>query len=152
MWADLREWYENGGKEALMYEMLHRDLSKFNYFKAPQCKALSSQLRHSLVGVELFAYKLIEDGTFDDDSRFDHVGDSYMWSTSKMYKAYIQHNPRDKMTQMRFSKDLKHLLAGNLVHKRDGNYFKPKSPKHCAKHFHALTGVNIESVLKKWGV
>jgi Mesyanzhinovviridae DNA primase len=54
--AKITKQMENGGREALLFHLLNRDLSEFNVRKVPQTDALAEQKAHSRRGVD----KLVE--------------------------------------------------------------------------------------------
>jgi hypothetical protein len=54
---------DNGGREALLYYLLHRDLSGFNVRIVPQTKALAEQKTHSRRGVDRLIEIVCHDGT-----------------------------------------------------------------------------------------
>lgn len=64
-WDAFYKWLRTDGvKEALMYEMLNRDLSSFNNVFCPITKELAEQKIESLYGVERFVFDAFSNGYF----------------------------------------------------------------------------------------
>lgn len=53
---------ECGGYEAFYYDLLHRDLSKFNHRDCPRTDALAEQQLYSMTPVELYWYSILDEG------------------------------------------------------------------------------------------
>ena len=53
---------DNGGREALLYELLNRDLSDFSVQTVPQTQALAEQKQHSRRGVDRLVETIAHDG------------------------------------------------------------------------------------------
>jgi hypothetical protein len=53
---------DNGGREALLYELLNRDLSHFNIRTVPQTDALAEQKQHSRRGIDRLVETIAHDG------------------------------------------------------------------------------------------
>lgn len=51
---------ENGGLESMLFDLLHRDITKFNVAKIPQTEALVDQKFRSMELVEQWIFKLLE--------------------------------------------------------------------------------------------
>lgn len=157
-WKKLYDWYEKeGGKEALMYEMLHRNLSSFSYHQPPKSDALMAQLAQSLRGMERFVFNLISDGTllskdeFGDpkELRLDEWG---VWGATKLYSIFLTRftNAGMKYSQQRFGREFKELMEVEKTRKSDKHCYHPGSREGCAKKFFGITGVEIKPEGKKW--
>jgi hypothetical protein len=60
-----------GGREAMMYDLLHLDLSNFDHRTAPRTEALADQQAHSLDLVSSYWAELLEDGQLPVKFEFD---------------------------------------------------------------------------------
>lgn len=146
-WAKLYEWYENGGREALMYEMTHRDVSNLSRVKAPYTKALESQLEESLYGIERFVYNLIDDG-FVMDVRNENkifINEGKGWKATDLYTSFLSKYTKAgvKYSQTKFGRELFKLLDVKKC-KSSNIYYKPKSREACAEKFYEITNVKIK--------
>jgi len=146
-WKALYRWYyKEGGQEALMYEMANRDLSDFEWIKAPMSKGLEEQLKQSLRGVELFIHNVIEGGYFER-SQYNEMltakKNVTAWGTRELYEAYMRHNPKDKMSIAMFSRHFQNLTnatKSQFTSKRIKG-FRMKGRYITALHFKDVTGV-----------
>lgn len=59
---DLSEEWKNGGREAFYYQMLNRNIEKFNHRQRPETEALFEQKLHSLMGAERIIYEILYSG------------------------------------------------------------------------------------------
>lgn len=62
---------ENGGREALMYDLLHRDLTNFDRRTPPRTQALIDQQLLSLDLVSAYWQSILEDGQLPVECEFD---------------------------------------------------------------------------------
>lgn len=148
----LWDWYNNGGKEALMHEMLHRDLNYFNRHKAPSTKGLQEQLIHSLVGVEQFVYEALTDGVFglrsekvQTSTAGQIVDTAFRCRATELYKLYLSLNKDDRITQKEFGTKIKMLLRIKSTGRVDGVTTYQLPPiSDAIITFEQQTGINIE--------
>ena len=112
-WKRFWRWLERDEvKEALMYEMMHRDLSKFSNIVCPETEELLEQQRETLYGVEKFITEGMEDGFFGSNE--NDIGSikceaGAMINTSDLYEQFKHAEPRSKMSRDKFSKTLKKM-------------------------------------------
>jgi hypothetical protein len=144
----LWDWYNSGGKEALMHEMLNRDLSHFNRHKAPSTKGLQEQLAHSLFGVERFVYEALMDGVFalrSEKVSAPIVDTSLRCKSTAMYKSYCSLNRDDRITQKEFGTKVKKLLGIKSTARVDGATAYQLPPiSNAVVAFEKQTGITIE--------
>jgi hypothetical protein len=70
-WKDLYSEIENGGTEALAYDLLSMDLSDFNVRKKPNTQELLEQKLHSLGPIARWWYECLMEGSlFEDEERW----------------------------------------------------------------------------------
>lgn len=161
-WTELYKWYENTeSKEALMYEMINRDLSNFNWNKAPETEALLTQLEHSLYGMDKFVHTLIEDGEIKYSvgrnewvslSMKSFTKKEHGWRASDLYEAYMSMNPKSKMTQTRLGAEFLEYMKGEKKRNNRGVMYIPASRTECGTFFENKTMIKIElkGNNKKW--
>jgi len=88
----IREQMENGGLAALIYDMLHRDISKFDVRDVPDSAALTDQKRHSLDTLDRWLMTVLERG-FVWRSRFGLpvLADWQVFvATELLHQSYLQ--------------------------------------------------------------
>ena len=77
---------ETGGREAMLYDLLRLDISKFNFQDFPRTDALFDQIYQSFDSVEKFWYERLRHGTLTSN---DRQWESYI-ETQKLYAEYIE--------------------------------------------------------------
>ncbi len=151
-WKTFYNWYKSGGgKEALYYEMLHRDLSRFDFTVAPKTKGLATQLGHSLDPVERFILAALEAGYFGrvnlhNQERPNSLG---RIRSSRLYESFIRSHPYANITNTMFSKKLRVLLPVSMI-KSNGNFFVFPPLEECVDHFIEETGVETINAEDDW--
>ncbi|MCK1311803.1 primase-helicase family protein [Bradyrhizobium sp. 45] len=76
----------NGGRERLLFDLLHFDLSKVNLRRIPRTKGLLDQKLRSLDSVETYWYGRLSDGTTTSQTT-DWVGEI---STDLLFEDYVR--------------------------------------------------------------
>jgi phage/plasmid-associated DNA primase len=90
----IEEEMDNGGLEAMYYDLLNFDYSKIDLRTPPKTKALSEQVINSMNSIEAFYFELLYDGVLPGVS-FDAI-DFISWDEKaeirieEMYNAYLQ--------------------------------------------------------------
>lgn len=145
-WKKLYDWSDTPeAQEALMYEMLHRDISEMDHHTAPNSEALSAQKEQSLYGVERFVFELIEDGTVQyRDGMHNKVltmAENGGWPAKELYAAFTYKYPRIKITNTKFGKELQKYLQAKKIRSSKGIFYHPLMREECANFFYDEVGV-----------
>lgn len=154
-WKKFHKWLNKAStKEALMYEMLNRDISTFDNIGCPVTDQLASQKRESFYGVDAFMAEAIENGHFGrehrdspvlvyDNNNSDGVIVKDEFSLSSLYNSF-QYTPHfhNKISLNKFSRDLS-KLGLEKVRKTKGVFFSIPCRETLNKKFHKSTGVKL---------
>lgn len=93
--------FQNGGPEAMLYDLLRLDYSQINLREPPPTDALSEQIEHSFKGEMRWWHAVLTEGNFPDDTGapFLSQDDADKWLKAKLtierkavqdsYKAYV---------------------------------------------------------------
>lgn len=153
-WTKFYKWLEKSStKEALMYEMLHRDLSNFDNINCPDSVGLGSQKRESFYGVDAFVAEAIENGHFGRESKSmavvwydpnnsEKIVVATEFPLQLLFNSFSQHNKNGKITLNTFSRSLTKL---GLVKSRktQGIFYEMGDREALAKNFLEKTGVKL---------
>ncbi len=153
---NLHKWYEDGGKEALMYHMLNRDISNFSVNKAPFTAGLEQQLVYSLEGIDKFCFDALNNGYFGHHHKARNSGDinyAYIYlkdnltKRTNLYECFCFNHPdKANMTiQREFHARVKELMGANFKKKADANYVKFPELNISAQHFYNATEIQIDN-------
>jgi phage/plasmid-associated DNA primase len=122
--AALEEELKKGGLAAMLHELLHRDISRFNVRSVPQTAGLSDQKIRSLRGFEAWWHEILQEGNIagvvTDDSPFSAAGEQWTRSVkvkrNALYSDYVdfskerkEYRPEDKS---RLGKFLRRYVPG----------------------------------------
>ncbi|MEA2098668.1 MAG: DUF5906 domain-containing protein [Campylobacterota bacterium] len=157
---ELHEWYYNGGKENLMYEMLNRDISNFSINKAPETKGLAEQLAYSLDGIERFCADGLRNGYFGNLHKANTYNENYAYcytnermrvKRKELYESF-KFNFKGAVleSQSVFHKKMGELLGCTMKKQSDGNYTQFLTIEESAKIFTNATAVKIELEHDTW--
>lgn len=128
-WKRFWNWLEKAEtKEALMYEMMNRDLSNYSNIVCPETEELLEQQRETLYGIEKFVVEGMEDGFFgsnDKDVYSIKCEPNMFISTSDLYEQFKRSEPRSKMSRDKFSKTLSRLGFKPSRKNNDRGYIVP---------------------------
>lgn len=162
LFAKLYKWYDNGGKEALMYEMVNRDISNFSINKAPETKGLAEQLAYSLDDIEKFCADGLRNGYFGNlhKANIDNTNYAYCYTNDKMrikrtklYECFKSNNKGAILeSQTAFHTKINKLLGSSKKKQSDGNYTQFLSLEESAKQFTEATAVKIELEHDTWNL
>jgi hypothetical protein len=87
--AALRDQQANGGRAAMVHELLHRDLSGFEVRKYPETDALKDQRTSSLSGVDRWLFEIIEREHILDDVCSHFPADGIVTKT-RLHASYAE--------------------------------------------------------------
>ncbi len=153
--------YDNGGREALMYELMHLDYSDIDLRKIPKTEALLEQKIHSLNHLEKWWFEILNRrsiGAYED-------GWAKEYGTKEVFNSYLEYasdmrvNYKSISTQVgtflkRVFPEIKKLKGSYIVYdflddegeKRQGTYYIFPNLKRSRKAFEEYIGQEI-----KWG-
>lgn len=113
---------DNGGREALLHFLLHRDISGVDLRKFPKTAALFEQKLFSMNPMQKFWYEILMNGALDAESGY--WGDGEI-ETSKLHDSYILHTgkqgARHKATSTELGLGLKKLVTFQKARRNYGN-------------------------------
>lgn len=93
--AEIAEQMDNGGWEAMHYDLLHMDISDVNLRIAPKTEALFKQMMEGFSSVECYWHECLSAGTFDLSYEVDpattFTPSAYQWPTSICKKKLYSH-------------------------------------------------------------
>ena len=159
LFTDLYMWYNDGGKEALMDEMLNRDISEFTINKAPYTKGLSEQLSYSLKGIEKFCADGLNNGYFGNlhktgyssNYAFCYANEKLRIKRITLYECYkFNHKSTNLDSQTAFHKKMTELLGCKIKAQPDTSYTQFLSIEESLKKFTEATGIPVEAEPDTW--
>ena len=115
---DIDTQMNNGGREALLYKLLHHVESVVDLWKVPKTAALEDQKVHSMKPVEKFWFDCLKAGS-QIAGRWDHrvqefIFDNIEWEekvhASALYEAYITRSKQAGMTRRAMEMELADAL------------------------------------------
>lgn len=160
----LYQWYEDGGgREALMHDMVTRDLSDFDNISAPWSAAVETQLEKSLYGLDRYLFDAVVNGYFGAETKhtepeyLEHFENqvskvqSFRIKATYLYANYREWNPKDKkLTQVQFRQAIEKGLGG-FKRKLNGQMKFEFSPlDECKETFQENYGFPVESDVAEW--
>lgn len=127
----ISEQMKNGGREALLYELLHYDGSAVDLWTVPKTEALADQKVHSMTPVQKFWFNCLKAGSqigsrWNRHSQFESGGyesGSSEWRTkvrtSELYDAYVvsaqQAGVARRAMEMELADALKRMAPGAML-------------------------------------
>lgn len=148
---------ESGGREAMLYDLLSRDISEINLRLFPRTKALLDQMIHSMTPDQEFWHQSLRDGRITGYAGFADWPDCIR--CDKLYGQYVTFcQSKDKrerpVSQEMFGKAIRELCPDHNPPKKfrgrkavDGTqswyYFLP-SLDACRRHFEKKTNITID--------
>lgn len=131
LWGEM----DNGGREALVYDLINMDLGDWHpRFSIPYTEEFKNQAMISITGVAKLLSSFLELGEFPGDADSDY---KLFTSTSKGLEDHINDSLRlgaNKMTQrmkgLYFNK-----IGANKVHTRKGTTWEFPTLKECKQNF-----------------
>ena len=140
----LFEEMENGGREAMLYDLLRYDIRDYDLLTFPRSEALADQILHSMSSVIKFWFEQLRDGCFS--CRSEKLQEQAMgyWpdsiSCKTLYELYIDFavtiGERERPIQRQFGKQLKDVCPGIKRKKfnREWHYYLPELSE-CRENF-----------------
>lgn len=116
---------DNGGREAMLYDLLQMDISNYDLRKIPRTNALMDQIIFTLPTAQKFWYEKLRAGNLlkNDDEWPNYV------VTEKLYSEYVEFannlGDRYKLINKQFTKSIKKLCP-DIIRKRITIESKPK--------------------------
>lgn len=161
---EIHQEMENGGVEAMMYDLLHMDISKVNLRNVPRTKALMEQIQLTMPVIYRYWFQRLQDGTLPevvDNGRNSSVieYECNMWHETIdkdiLHQHYLSFNkevhgryPAEKSV---FSRELRKIcpdLGDGKSSTIQGGYrtpvFKVPVLDDCRKAFEQVVGMKID--------
>jgi len=149
----LFEQMDNGGREAMLYDLRNFDLTGIDLRSFPRTDALMDQIASSMSTVQKFWYERLKYGTLSStDSDWKGVIPS-----DKLYDDYIKFaeaiGERYRLTNSQFGKELKKMCSQVRRRKLNNKDTYPNlrswhqsfpSLKYCRKEFESLVQLEID--------
>lgn len=108
---------DNGGREAMLHDLLQLDISQINLKDIPRTEALYDQVTLSMTTVQRFWLERLRAGTLSPD---DDEWSSYI-ATSSLYGQYLEFcknlGDRYPLIDRNFTKELRKMVAPSLVYR-----------------------------------
>lgn len=150
-----------GAKQALMYFLLHRDLSAFSIDKAPQTKGLIEQLSYSLSGVDKFIYNALHNGYFGNINEKGNSGKNFGYlevdknlriKRTALYGCFQFSFPKEtNISSTKFHERVTELIGSSKI-SSNGLYVQCLDLKDSIELFEKATAVNVEADLVNWNI
>jgi phage/plasmid-associated DNA primase len=135
---------ENGGREALLYDLLHHDISGINLRDIPRTEALLDQIINSMNSVEKFWFNRLVEGDVPEVVQTNYFYDSY--------RVFCRdQNIRYKLIPQQFGKEIHKLCPGIEKVRRSAAfgrnyYYAFPDLEECRDQFEAAVNMIID-----WG-
>ena len=144
----------NGGREAMLHDLLQYDYSEVDLRRFPRTEALMDQAVNSMSPVEKFWYDRLREGTLskEDDQWNGHV------PTEDLYREYIEYakqiGSRFLLSDSQFGKEIQRLCPQkekrrpksehpNYGNGRKWHYFFP-ALEQCREAFEKLVNIQVQ--------
>jgi phage/plasmid-associated DNA primase len=143
----------NGGREALLYDLLHYNIDNFDLRKFPRRDALLDQIIQSMSPVKKFWYEQLRHGgiisTSDRLKDYSTTDWPDAYRCDKLYELYLDFasaiGERYKPIDTQFGKQIRQVCPKINRKKRfgDWHYFLPTLAE-CREYFESLVKIKIE--------
>ncbi|MFO7666273.1 MAG: DUF5906 domain-containing protein [Desulfobacterales bacterium] len=151
--SSIYEEMENGGRAAMLFDLLHYDISNFDLRNFPRREALLDQITQTMSSVKKFWFEQLRHGgiiSISDQSN-DHSSTDWpdTYNCAKLYKSYLEFastiGERYKPIDKQFGKQLRELCPAIKRKKKLGvwHYFLP-TLSECRAHFESLVKIKID--------
>jgi phage/plasmid-associated DNA primase len=146
---------DNGGREAMLHDLLHYDISNFDLRKFPRGEALFDQIVQSMPTVKKFWYELLRDGNICSLTEKSVMPSTTMWPTeypsAQLYQIYLEFSStlgdRYRSIDKQFGKHIKQLCPGIKKKKRGlERYYIFPTLSECRQQFEKLVNMKVD-----WG-
>ena len=143
----------NGGREAMLYDLLHHDFSGVDLRSIPRTEALMDQIASSMSPVRKFWYERLNRGTLrESDSEWMKV-----IPTEQLYEGYLRFadkiGGRHQLTPTEFGKEIRKLCPRVIKQKmQSGHHYDNGRKNHyvfpaldeCRKAFEQLVNMPVQ--------
>lgn len=142
---------DNGGREAMLHDLLQMDISEVDLRTIPRTEALLDQMLATMDSVQAFWFDRLDAGTVLEDAN--------IWPLSKtkkdVYEEYLNYcqkrNLRHKDGQTLFGRKLNKYCPGLMATRKGTTDYRPMSYQfpalaECRKAFEQITNMTV-----KWG-
>ena len=139
---------ENGGYEAMLYDLMHHDYSDVNLRKIPQTKGLQEMKIHSMTPIQIFWYNILTNGYLSEEGNSKWPE----WiSVNEFYQHYcdgLGRSQYDKGGVTQFGMEIRKLMpkfttskrrVKNHLSKKQVKGYELPSLKECRRHFDKIT-------------
>lgn len=97
-WAELNRQLDNGGYETLLYDLLHRDISKFHVHAVPNTEALTQQKIESMDLAEQWIFSLLDSGNWNGLPVVEELNNGYITLLSNDLITDFERSLRNRKT------------------------------------------------------
>ena len=151
--------YDNGGRDALMYHLMHLDYSKIDLRKIPKTEALLEQKIHSMDIKEKWWFEVLNRGSLSEDVQgwLTQCGTADVFESYERFASYNRYSYKSIATQIgAFLKVVHPTLVkqrgvykgidfmGDATDKKKGIYYTFPPLNECRADFEAYIGQKIE--------
>jgi len=142
---------DNGGREAMLYDLLEMDIAGYDLKKFPRTAALMDQIIKSMSPIEKFWYTRLMEGSLSSDySEWqESIECKPLYDEYKDFGSAI--GERYKLTSSEFGKGLKKLCPSKDKKRRSADHGGGRPYYHvfppldeCRKHFEDLVRIPID--------
>ena len=81
---------ENGGREAMLFDLLNLDISTVDFGRFPRTEALLDQILHTMSSTQKFWFEILRRGYLVDETDEQWSHNEGLVQTSKLYEEYIK--------------------------------------------------------------
>jgi len=139
---------DNGGREAMLYDLLRHDLTDVDLKTFPRTDALMDQITNSMTAIQKFWYEILREGTltihndeWSAEIKSEDLYDRYVEFASKIGEKY-------KLADSQFGKRIRELcpeVTRKRLKKRQGRpwYLCFPSLEDCRKAFEEIINIKI---------
>ena len=147
-----RLWYcmDNGGREAMVYDLLKMDLTDWHpRSNVPMTAEMAKQRRMSLPRLETDLLNMLDEGVFEGEKDRD----GYAISAKQLWKLLDELNPdKRKLSSVKKAERIK-LLGCEVKHRETGNHWIFPELHIMRKHWETLYGAyNWSNEIVQWHV
>lgn len=135
-----------GGREAMLYDLLHLDISEVNLRSAPRTPALMRQIERSMNPFERWWYEKLFLGENTDQGWEREVEKNIIFNDYKEFATYL--GQKYKLTEVHFGRELKKACEGIETYRPGtGNqrprYYRFPALEECRKEFQKQVNIEI---------
>ena len=139
---------DNGGREAMLYDLLRQDISNVDLRDIDRTEALMEQIEHTMGSVEQFLFICLKRGFL--------IKDTYAWGevpVQTFYDEYLEWckamNIRYPKNEVHFGRTLKCIANLERVQRRTGElgrkyYYRPPEIEECRIMFNQTVNISVQ--------